>query len=320
MQRSMTSSTDQTTFITTFVDDDETERHNGGDLRPGLIFQTGFEAGRVYMLDDKQTLIGRGDDCQIQILEPDVSRRHALLDVTAEGVEIIDMRSRNGVFVNGDRVHRQWLDDQDQIRVGGVMTFKLAFLSMSEQKFLEDLFNAAVHDSLTRLFNKRYFLGVLEKRLARVMISKSPIALLAMDLDHFKVLNDTHGHPIGDKALKHVADLIKAECRDMDVVCRFGGEEFMVLLNDVDMDGSMQIAERIRASIDAQPLRHKHGTIPITASIGVALSSESNGSPDQLITLADNRLYNAKHSGRNQVSNISPDTPTSVTFLADRRT
>lgn len=307
MQRSLASSTDQTTFITTYIDDDEIGRIKDGDQRPALIFQTGYEAGRVHMLEDKQTLVGRGDDSQIQVLEPDVSRRHALFDVTVDGVEIIDMRSRNGVFVNGERVQRHWLDDQDQIRIGGVMTFKLAFLSSAEQKFLEDLFNAAVHDSLTKLYNKRFFLGMVEKRLLRVVVNKSPVALLALDLDHFKNLNDTHGHPIGDKALRHVADLIRAECRDNDVVCRFGGEEFMVLLNDVSQDRAVQIAERIRASIEAKPLQHKRGSIPISTSIGVAMSQETDGTPEQLIALADSRLYHAKNAGRNQVCYESPE-------------
>lgn len=317
MLRSMTSSTSQTTFITTYIEDDESEDFNSSDLRPGLIFQTGYEAGRVYMLDGRQTLVGRGDDSQIQILEPDVSRRHALLDVTAEGVEIIDMRSRNGIFVNGERVHRHWLEDQDQIRIGGVATFKLAFMSAAEQKFLEGLFTAAVHDSLTRLYNKRYFLGMLEKRLVRGMLSKASLALLALDLDYFKRLNDTHGHPVGDKALRHVADLIRAECRDLDVVSRFGGEEFLVMLHDVSMDMAVQIAERIRSSIERTPVQHRQTEIPMTVSIGVAMNTECLAKPEQLITLADNRLYHAKEAGRNRVCNNMPDPSTATSMLSD---
>ncbi|RED43367.1 diguanylate cyclase (GGDEF)-like protein [Aestuariispira insulae] len=305
MQKSMTSSTDQTTFITTYIDEGEADLLSKSDARPGLVFLTGYESGRVFMFEDRQIMTGRSDECQIQILEPDVSRTHALFDISAEGVEVIDMRSRNGVYVNGERVQRAWLSDQDLIRVGAVMTFKLVFLNPSELKFQEDLFNAAVHDSLTKLFNKRYFLGVFDKRMTRVRQGSSRMSLLALDLDFFKKLNDSYGHPVGDKALRHVADLIGAESRDMDVVCRFGGEEFMVLLHDVDLEGAVQIAERIRASIESRPLVHQDREIPITTSIGAACSNEITGAPDKLISLADTRLYRAKKLGRNQVCSQS---------------
>jgi len=292
---------DTTGDLTTHVDYDESDALIDGDARPCLITLAGHDAGRIYILDSYETLIGRGDQSDIQILETTVSRKHARLMKTSVGVEIFDLRSSNGVTINGQPVQRTFLQDQDIIGLGSSVSLKFAYVSESEQAYQTRLFDNAVHDSLTKMYNKRYVLGELERRVAVARKRSDALALLMLDLDRFKVINDTYGHLFGDDALRHVSTLIQSESRDKDVTGRYGGEEFIMLLTDVDGDGAVRIAERIRHVVEIAPLTHNGRPVPMTVSIGVAMASEVDGAVEALIALADERLYAAKRNGRNQV-------------------
>ncbi|MBB4286275.1 GGDEF domain-containing protein [Roseospira goensis] len=299
--RVVSSDDDTTSDLTVHLEYDKSGPVTKGGVLPSLVALTGHDAGRIYVLDSYETLLGRADECDIQVLEATVSRRHARLISTADGVEAFDLRSSNGLTVNGDRVDRRVLHDQDVIGLGGSVSFKFAYVTESEQHYQNRLFDNAAHDPLTRLYNKRYFLGVLEQRLAAARKRLDRLALLMVDLDHFKVINDTHGHPFGDEALCHVSTLLRHEIRDKDIAGRYGGEEFVMVVTDVDAEGAVRIAERVRQAIESNPLTSKGEPVPLTVSIGLALASEVNGVAERFIALADERLYTAKRNGRNQV-------------------
>jgi len=171
----------------------------------------------------------------------------------------------------------------------------------------QKLAEMALHDALTGLANRRKFLACFEDAHARLQRYSAPISLLALDLDHFKRVNDGFGHPTGDDVLIAVANVLQGMVRKIDLVARFGGEEFMVLLPDTDKAGATDVAEKIRATLEAEVISAQCGDervlVPITVSIGVATQTEvgRTASFDDLVERADQALYLAKSNGRNCV-------------------
>jgi diguanylate cyclase (GGDEF)-like protein len=159
---------------------------------------------------------------------------------------------------------------------------------------LEDL---SLKDSLTDVYNRRYFMARIEEETRRQPRFAEPVALVLMDLDHFKSINDEHGHPAGDEALKEVARLLIKHSRDFTVVTRYGGDEFAVLLVNTTKAGAFTYAERIRVLLS----QHGFGHGTTTASFGVASIPEDATTAKELIAAADQALYEAKRQGRNRV-------------------
>jgi two-component system cell cycle response regulator len=163
--------------------------------------------------------------------------------------------------------------------------------------------NAAVTDSLTGMYNRRYLESHFERVVGRVAGTDKEITLMVLDIDHFKSVNDTHGHDVGDEVLQGVAKRIQSNLRGFDTAVRFGGEEFVVLLPDGDAATGRTAAERLCSFIAATPVpvAGKPEGLPITVSIGVATSTAGVETLDQMVKRADVALYEAKESGRNRV-------------------
>jgi diguanylate cyclase (GGDEF)-like protein len=180
--------------------------------------------------------------------------------------------------------------------------------------------NLAATDSLTGLFNRRYFEGALGRELARADRNSSSLALLLLDIDHFKSFNDTYGHAMGDLVLKKVATTLGRCLRQADVLARFGGEEFVVLLPQVSASGALDSAERIRASLEKADIHPGGPRKRVTVSVGLAMfpdnadNADSADSADGAVSLlkaADEALYRAKDAGRNRV--VKADVPVRAT-------
>lgn len=154
-------------------------------------------------------------------------------------------------------------------------------------------------DSLTGLYNRRYFYEILEMEFKRARRNNISISLLFIDVDNFKKINDTYGHKYGDHVLVKLANTLKKEIRDVDIISRWGGEEFIVLLNDTDIDGSRVVAERLRVAVEKQKFQ-----TDITISIGVT-SSDGSISIEKIVSLADDALYKAKEQ-KNMVIVFNP--------------
>jgi diguanylate cyclase (GGDEF)-like protein len=164
------------------------------------------------------------------------------------------------------------------------------------------LYTLAITDDLTQLYSVRHFQTTLEDAIRRYERYGQPVALLMLDLDHFKDVNDTYGHPAGDSVLKEVGRRVRASVREVDVPCRYGGEEFMVILPHTDRRAAHTVAGRIRSAVAATPFTAADGqTIRVTISIGLAACPRDATTARELVTLADRALYDAKRSGRNQV-------------------
>ena len=160
----------------------------------------------------------------------------------------------------------------------------------------------AITDPLTGLHNRRYMASHLDTLMKSACAAK-PISFLIMDIDHFKAVNDTHGHDVGDEVLREFANRISANVRGIDLACRHGGEEFVVVMPDTDAGFAFTVAERLRQSIEATPIKISRApnALNITVSIGIASSTGAPDEPEQLLRRADQALYRAKREGRNRV-------------------
>jgi diguanylate cyclase (GGDEF)-like protein len=156
----------------------------------------------------------------------------------------------------------------------------------------------AERDALTGLHNRRSFDEYLGAEVARFERYNRPFALLMLDIDHFKAINDTHGHDVGDQAIKRVAGLVVSSLRDVDIAARYGGEEFAVILPETNLPRALEVAERIRQRVEATSTPQMR----LTISAGVAAAPESSADGKDLVRKADAALYASKHGGRNRVS------------------
>jgi diguanylate cyclase (GGDEF)-like protein len=163
------------------------------------------------------------------------------------------------------------------------------------------LYRLAVTDPLTRVFNRQHLSERLPVEFERTRRYERPLSMMMVDVDNFKDVNDSYGHHIGDIALQEIARECVDISRESDLVVRYGGEEFLIVLSDTDLEGALILAERLRQSIEAESFAAPQANIHLTVSIGVAQIMEHDTRPDELIQRADEALYEAKHKGKNRV-------------------
>ncbi|HEX7956253.1 MAG TPA: GGDEF domain-containing protein, partial [Pyrinomonadaceae bacterium] len=165
-------------------------------------------------------------------------------------------------------------------------------------RLFEQMQHQALTDALTGCFNRRFFEIQLERDLHLATRMRQPVSLILLDIDHFKRVNDTHGHDAGDAALRILAGALREELRGVDTAARYGGEEFAIILPQAGPEGALVVAERLRSRIEKTEVP---GVGCITASLGVATFPQDASSRELLVTTADRALYLAKRSGRNRV-------------------
>lgn len=172
-----------------------------------------------------------------------------------------------------------------------------------ETRYHETVYAMMTRDGLTATFNKRYLLETLAREVARCRRHRRPIALALLDVDHFKPINDTHGHLAGDDVLRSLAERLRGVLREDDILARFGGEEFAILMVELDTSAALTAAERCRQAVEQTPIPTSAGPIPVTVSLGVAAPPVGSlGTAEELLKFADDRLYEAKRDGRNRVA------------------
>lgn len=180
------------------------------------------------------------------------------------------------------------------------LVLQSASASLSRQVEISRLKNAAVIDPLTRCYNRREFKNQLNRNAAGAIRHKTDLSVFMFDLDHFKKVNDTYGHPAGDKVLKEVASLVQNNIRTNDVFARYGGEEFIAILPDTGKQKAMELADRLRRKIADTPISYNGDIINVTASFGIAQMDRHAG-VKKIIQDADVMLYKAKLNGRNTI-------------------
>ena len=166
---------------------------------------------------------------------------------------------------------------------------------------LEEVERLAITDSLTSLYNRRHLFELADRELQRSRRYRLPLSVVMVDIDEFKRVNDTYGHAIGDQVLQGVAESCRKELREVDVIGRYGGDEFVALLPETGLSAACQVAERLRKSIAERTLDTRAGRITVTVSLGIATLGDEHLTPESLLDRADQALYVAKRNGRNRV-------------------
>jgi two-component system cell cycle response regulator len=270
-----------------------------------LVRVKGAELGRVTRLPPEPFRIGRSPDCELWLGDDGVSRKHARIFQEAAAYLIEDTESANGTFVQGLRVSRQLLRDGDVIQFGPTAVFRYTVTDESQESLLQQLYDASVTDALTGAHNREHFDTQLRAELSYARRHKTDVSLVFFDVDHFKKVNDTYGHPAGDTVLAALADTVRKMVRNEDVFARYGGEEFALILRGIDGAGAATVGERLRERVEALRVPSEHGPLCITVSVGCSSFADiEDKTPEALVSSADKRLYAAKHAGRNRVIHV----------------
>ncbi|MBI4858887.1 MAG: GGDEF domain-containing protein [Candidatus Riflebacteria bacterium] len=278
------------------------------EVAPALTVLDGPFLGQCYRLEGVQrsALIGRGTESHFVLPHPTVSRTHARVFVwkvqELEKAKIVDMNSRNGTYHNGVRVDEAVLEPGDKIHLGDVL-LRFDLLDPTEVRFLDTMNARATEarlDPLTGLCRRSVLVQEARAALSQCQARGEPFCAIMIDLDRFKVLNDTFGHPVGDEALRLAGAAVKRSVREVDLAVRYGGEEMVVLLPGAGLSHGQVVAERIREAFRSQPIEGAAEWV-LTASFGVA-EGRFGEELGEIIRRADLALLAAKRAGRDRVA------------------
>lgn len=269
---------------------------------PYLTMIAGAHAGSVVKLTERETILGRAPENTLRVEGEGVSWKHARVFTIGEHWFVEDLKSTNGTGLNDRRIQMERLNDGDRIHLGPGVILRFSLWTDLEASVQSSLYESAVRDPLTRAYNRKHFNERIAAEVGYAARHRAPLSLVTFDVDHFKKVNDTWGHPAGDQVLRSIAEAINAIVRVEDVFARVGGEEFALLARATEIEAAMMFAERLRQGIAGMTIGWSGGAIPVTASFGVASILElPQPSVEQLVALADQRLYEAKRTGRNRV-------------------
>jgi two-component system cell cycle response regulator len=268
-----------------------------------LVVLAGSSMGEMFKLARDRLVIGRNATADIRMLDDGVSREHCEILREDGKVFVHDLGSTNGTFCRGARVDKHELNDGDKILVGTGTVLKFTYHDSIDEVFQRQMFESVLRDDLTKAFNRKYFLDRVESEYAYAVRHNAPASLVTFDIDHFKTVNDTHGHQAGDYVLADLAATVHATIRVEDVFARLGGEEFAVLCRGADLMQGKIVAERIRYAVEHRAFVYEGKPIPLTVSLGVcAVPARTVRDANEFIAAADQMLYEAKRTGRNRAA------------------
>ena len=274
---------------------------DGDDACLVLIYPGGADLGKRFELDRDEVTIGRVSECDIQVDRDSVSRKHARVERIAggSGWRVVDLGSTNGSYVNDKPITERELRDGDLVKIGNAI-FKFLMGGNIESAYHEEIYRMTIIDGLTQAFNKRFLMENLERELARCGRNQRPLSMVMFDIDHFKKINDEHGHLTGDHVLKELARRVRGRVRKEEIFARYGGEEFTVVLPEASQQNAMEFAEQVRTLVERDPFEFEGDKLAVTVSLGVACVTEEMP-VESFIKIADDNLYRAKRGGRNRV-------------------
>jgi diguanylate cyclase (GGDEF)-like protein len=286
--------------------------HEGPRRHSFLIVLAGPQFGEIFDLEPgRDHVIGRSVAADVHVRDDAVSRRHARVALTGEGARVVDLGSSNGVYVEGLRVAEHLLRHGDRFQIGAHTTLKFVSSDDVEAESQRRLAESVLYEPLTGLLSRRAFMARLSSELDSSRRHGHPVAVLMLDVDHFKRVNDTHGHLAGDAALQTIAQALREVTRAEDAVARYGGEEFVILARNTDLVAARQLAERVRRRVERACCRYRDVEISATVSIGFAALGGDAGlegecPEDRLLEAADAALLQAKARGRNRIEAAPP--------------
>jgi two-component system, cell cycle response regulator len=276
-------------------------QRKGEDCFVVIYAPVASELGRRHVLDKESITIGRDRENDIVLDSDSVSRRHARIEHRDGTFYVTDLDSTNGTYVNDDAepISDCQLRRGDQVKIGDTI-FKYLSGSDVEAQYHETIFNMTITDGLTDVGNKKRLDQMVRKEIPRALRHERDLALLMIDIDHFKDVNDTYGHLAGDSVLRDLASIVQKRLRPDDELGRYGGEEFAAILPETSLDGAVKIAEDLRRLVETHPFVVEGEQIKVTVSIGVA-GLKQGMDANAFFRAADELLYKAKNSGRNRV-------------------
>jgi len=286
------------------VDSDDIPGEEG--TLPCLVVLRGEDRGKRIQLEPGELTLGRSTNATVLIQDTRISRVHCRLICKDDRFWVEDCDSRNGTHINGMPVEqRTEIKPGAVIRIGHTM-MRLSMRHKAEVALEEEMFQAATTDPLTGVPNRRWFEEQGQICITRARRHGHPLSMLVLDVDHFKRINDTYGHACGDAVLMGLAELIDDSKRYEDLLCRYGGEEFLLMLVEADLKGSALLAERLRKKVSDHPFQFKGQDLSVTVSIGVSAFRRED-TYTTLFGRADKALYRAKENGRNRVELQEPE-------------
>lgn len=308
-RRNSTTETVNATLFDTSINLKKVHGTGGGERQwPVLITIEGEDLKSRYTIDKPEFVLGRDHTCEIVLNDTKSSRQHSRLryvnfaaPMETPKVTIEDLGSTNGTYVNGTRIEEPAaLKDRDKIMIGSTL---LGFWLQDESMIRAEqrLIRQATTDALTTLNNRAVFDMELNREFQRAKRYRRDLSLVMFDIDHFKKFNDTYGHQTGDKVLREIGEIVHRNTRIHDIPCRYGGEEFALILPETQLENSLLHSERLRKTVSAHPFNDSETRLSVTISVGVAAVGDSFETADDLIAAADQALYRAKENGRNQV-------------------
>lgn len=285
------------------------DRARGSKKRAFVVVLSGDRMGEMFPLKEgDRTTIGRGLQTDVRINDEGISRTHAVVEEELGNYFLSDAGSTNGTYANGKKVDRYALKEGDKIQIGASSVLKFTYHDDFDEDFQRNLYESALRDRLTGIFNRGYFNNRLESDVAFALRHGKPLALVMFDIDHFKSINDTLGHPAGDQVLRTLADRVASTTRSEDIFARYGGEEFALICRDVDALRAARAAHRILEMVSIKPFEVDSRPLPVTVSLGVAdLTMLLEPAAEALVEAADCALYVAKRNGRNRVEIYDPE-------------
>jgi len=297
----------------------------GRDRRPALVFLSGELLAVQIPLERDEVILGRALEADVRVNDARASRLHARITTERDAetgfarYRITDLGSTNGTVVNGQLITSVILQDGDKIIIGEHL-LRFDMLDEIDREFQRQIHRLLVHDELTGLLTGKSFFSELRREAARAQAESRPFCVLMMDLDHFKNVNDTYGHLVGNQTLEEIGGVIIRSLRAGDVAARFGGEEFAAFLLDAQYAQGVVAAERVRLGVEEHlfatnrrgSAEFEDRSLRITISIGVAAYPDDAQDPIELVELADTALYRAKRGGRNRVCAYNHAAPEEV--------
>jgi diguanylate cyclase (GGDEF)-like protein len=302
MKKSNTTDPNQTIFEDTrsFIKD--------SSLHPYLVIFVGQDSGKRHELKPGSMTIGRSPEADIFIEDDWASRIHCVIYWQDDVFELEDRDSMNGTYLNTHKIKRIQVPPGVPIQVGHSL-LKIEFKDEAELQLEQNLHRSASIDGLTGIFNRQYFMKRAAEEVAYARRHHRLLGVIMIDIDHFKLINDTYGHQMGDFVLNQLASIINANRRPEDVFARYGGEEFIILpRGELSQEGMHLHCERLRQTIEAAEFAFGDTRVRITISLGFHLAMLVKGdqepSIDDWIGKADEALYRAKDLGRNRTENL----------------
>ena len=277
-------------------------------LHPYLVIFIGQDSGKRHELKPGSMTIGRSPEADITIEDDWASRIHCVIHWQDDVFELEDRDSTNGIYVNTHKIKRIQVPPGVPIQVGHSL-LKIEFKDEAELQLEQNLHRSASIDGLTGIFNRQYFMKRAAEEVAYAHRHHRLLGIIMIDIDHFKLINDTYGHQMGDFVLNQFASIINANKRPEDVFARYGGEEFIILpRGELSQEGMHMHCERLRQTIEAAEFAFGDTRVRITISLGFHLAMVVKGdqepSIDDWIGKADEALYRAKDLGRNRTENL----------------